>query len=157
MSDRVAATGRIAAPAHEVWRIVADPAHHVEIDGSGMLRAAVSAGLLTAAGQSFDMDMDRRPLGDIPGMAEYRVRCTVTRLVPGRLLEWAVRAAGKPPSGHVYGWQIEPAGDAACVVTNYCDWTNINGQLRAKFSWPVVPVGRLEQSVANLNRLATRE
>jgi len=127
---RVSATGRIAAPAHEVWLIVSDPTRHVEIDGSGILQAASDARLLTAAGQTFDMDMDRRPLGDIPNMAGYQVRCTVTRLVPDRLIEWAVRAAGKPASGHVYGWQIEPVGDTACLVTNYCDWTNISDQLR---------------------------
>jgi hypothetical protein len=156
-SDRVSATGRIAAPAHEIWLIVSDPARHVEIDGSGMLQAAPGARPLNAVGQTFDMDMDmdRRPLGDIPSMAEYQIRCTVTRLVPDRLIEWAVRAAGKPPSGHVYGWQIEPVGDAACLVTNYCDWTNISDQLRAKFSWPVVPVDRLEKSVANLKGIAS--
>jgi hypothetical protein len=155
--DRVSATGRIAAPAHEVWLIVSDPARHAEIDGSGMVQAASDATPLTAVGQTFEMDMDRRPLGDIPDMAEYKVRCTVTRLLPDRLIEWAVRAAGKPPGGHVYGWQIEPVGEAACLVTNYCDWTNISDQLRAKFSWPVVPVDRLEKSVANLKRIASPE
>ena len=90
-------------------------------------------------------------------MAEYKVRCTITRLVPDRLIEWAVRAAGKPPSGHVYGWQIEPVSDTACLVTNYCDWTNISDQLRAKFASPVVPVDRLEKSVANLKRMASPE
>lgn len=155
--DRVSATGRIAAPAHRVWLIVSDPARHVDIDGSGMLQAATDARPLTAVGQTFDMEMDRRPLGDIPDMAGYQVRCTVTRLVPGRLIEWAVRAAGKPPSGHVYGWHIEPLGDAACLVTNYCDWANISDQLRAKFSWPVVPADRLQKSVANLKRIASPE
>ena len=64
--DRVSATGRIAAPAHQVWLIVSDPARHVEIDGSGMLQAVADARHLTAVGQTFDMEMDRRPLGDIP-------------------------------------------------------------------------------------------
>ena len=153
--DRVSATGRITAPAHEVFLIVSNPARHVEIDGSGMLQGAPGAKPLTAVGETFDMDMDRRPLGDIPDMAEYKVRCTVTRLVPDRLVEWTVRAVGKPPSGHVYGWQIEPVTDTACVVTNYCDWTDINEALRAKFVWPVVPVDRLEKSVENLTRMTT--
>src|SRR5258708_8967620 len=138
-SARVSATGRIAAPAHEVWLIVSDPARHVEIDGSGMLQAAPDAGPLSAVGQTFDMDMDRRPLGDIPNMAEYQVRCTVTRLVPDRLIEWAVRAAGKPPSGHVYGWQIQPAGDPARLVPNHFDLTNISDPPPAEFSFPSEP------------------
>jgi hypothetical protein len=154
-TNRVSASRQIAAPAHRLFLIVSHPARHVDIDSSGMLQAAPGAQQLTAIGQTFDMDMDRRPLGDIPNMAEYKVRCTVTQLIPDRLIEWTVRAIGKPPAGHVYGWQIEPLTDGECLVTNYCDWTNISDELRAKFQWPVVPVDRLERSVENLERLAT--
>ena len=97
-ADRVTVTRRIAAPAHAIFVLVSDPARHVDIDGSGMLQAAPGATPLTAVGQTFDMDMDRRPLGDIPTMAEYTVRCTVTQLIPDRLIEWTVRAVGKPPA-----------------------------------------------------------
>ena len=155
-ADRVTVTRRIAAPAHAIFRLVSNPARHVDIDGSGMLQAASDAAPLTAVGQMFDMDMDRRPLGDIPNMAEYKVRCTVSQLIPDRLIEWTVRAVGKPPADHVYGWQIEADSDTACVVSNYCDWTNISDELRAKFRWPVVPVDRLQRSVENLDRLAAR-
>jgi Polyketide cyclase / dehydrase and lipid transport len=154
-ADRVTATRRIAAPAHAIFLLVSDPTRHVDIDGSGMLQAAPDTRPLTAVGQTFDMDMDRRPLGDIPNMAEYKVRCTVTQLIPDRLIEWTVRAVGKPPAGHVYGWQIEPLTDGECLVSNYCDWTNIGDELRERFRWPVVPVDRLENSVENLDRLAT--
>jgi hypothetical protein len=154
-ADRVTATRRIAAPTHAIFLLVSDPARHVDIDGSGMLQTAPGATPLTAVGQTFDMDMDRRPLGDIPNMAEYKVRCTVTQLIPDRLIEWTVRAVGKPPAGHVYGWEIEPLTDGECLVSNYCDWTNIGDELRARFRWPVVPVDRLENSVENLDRLAT--
>ena len=71
-ADRVTATRHISSPAHAIFLLVSDPARHVDIDGSGMLQAAPDAGPLTAIGQTFDMDMDRRPLGDIPTMAEYR-------------------------------------------------------------------------------------
>lgn len=152
---RVSATSRVPAPALRIWGLVSDPARHVEIDGSGMLQAARDARPLTAVGQTFDMDMDRRPLGDIPTMAEYKVRCTITRLIPQRLIEWTVRAEGKPPAGHLYGWEIESLADNECLVTNYCDWINISDELRAKFRWPVVPVDRLENSIANLARMAS--
>ena len=155
-ADRVTVTRRIAAPAHAIFVLVSNPARHVDLDGSGMLQAAPGARPLTAVGQTFDMDMDRRPLGDIPTMAEYTVRCTVTQLIPDRLIEWTVRAAGKPPAGHLYGWQIEPLTDGECLVTLYCDWTNISDELRARFRWPVVPADRLQRSVENLDRLATR-
>jgi len=41
-----------------------------------------------------------------------------------------------------------------CLVSHYCDWTNISDELRARFRWPVVPVHRLERSVRNLEMLA---
>ena len=111
-TDRVSVTRRIAAPASQLFQIVSNPAGHVDIDGSGMLEAATDARPLTAVGETFDIDMDREPLGDIPDMGKYKVRNTVTKIVPGRLFEWTVGGIDRPPSGHLYGWQLEPVGDA---------------------------------------------
>jgi hypothetical protein len=155
-SDRVSATRRIAAPASKLFQIVSNPAGHVEIDGSGMLEAAPDARQLGAVGETFDMDMDRVPLGDIPGMGKYQVRNTVTQIVPDSLFEWGVGSADRAPFGHVYGWLIEPVSDTECDVTNYCDWTNIPDEMRSRREWPVVPVQMLEKSVENLQRVATQ-
>jgi hypothetical protein len=155
-SERVSATRRIAAPASKVFAIVASPDGHVQIDGSGMLETSPAARPLTAVGDTFDMDMDRTPLNDIPGLVKYKVRNTVTQIVPDRLIEWNVGSAERGPMGHVYGWQIEPAGDAECDVTNYCDWTAISQETKDRRPWPVVPVEMLEKSVENLDRIATQ-
>ena len=155
--DRIAATRRIAAPASTLFQIVSSPAGHVQIDGSGMLEAAPDAKPLTEVGDTFDMDMDRTPLNDIPGLVKYKVRNTVTQFVPDRLIEWTVGSADRPPLGHVYGWQIEPVSDTESEVTNYCDWTGIPQGARARRPWPVVPVHMLEQSVENLERIATQD
>ena len=154
-ADRVSATRRIAAPAHEIFSIVSHPAGHVRIDGSGMVRAASDARPLTAVGETFEMDMDRRPLSDIPDLTDYRVRNTVTRLVPDRLIEWQVAGIDRSPIGHVYGWEIEPVGDSGCDVTNYCDWSAVGEKVRAFREWPVVPVEMLQRSVENLERIVT--
>ncbi|MEI8238417.1 MAG: polyketide cyclase [Actinomycetota bacterium] len=157
MSERVLASRRIAASAHELFLIVADPAGHVRIDGSGMLEAAADAAPLTAVGDTFDIHMDRTPLNDIPGLVKYSVRNTVTQIVPDRLIEWTIGAPDQPPLGHVYGWQLDPVSDHETDVTNYCDWTNITDELRSRGrTWPIVPVEMLEQSVAKLERIATK-
>jgi hypothetical protein len=153
--NRIAVTRRINAPASTIYGIVSSPAGHVDIDGSGMLEAAPDARPITAVGDTFDMDMDRAPLNDIPGLTKYKVRNTVTRIVPDRLFEWTIGGVDSPPLGHVYGWEIEPVGDDACDVTNYCDWTNISDELRAAREWPVVPRHMLEESVEKLDRRAT--
>jgi len=155
-AERVSVTRRIAAPADVVFRIVSNPAGHVQIDGSGMLESAPDTRPITAAGETFDMDMDRAPLGDIPEMGKYQVRNTVTQFVPDRLFEWTVGGVDRPPVGHLYGWQIEPVSETECDVTNYCDWTNIPEQARSGRSWPIVPVEMLERSVENLEQAATR-
>jgi uncharacterized protein YndB with AHSA1/START domain len=155
-AERVSATRRIAAPASAIYAIVSDPAGHVRIDGSGMLDAAPDARPVTAVGDTFDMEMDRTPLNDIPGLVKYSVRNTVTRLEPDRLVEWTIGSPDQPPLGHVYGWQLEPVDEGHTDVTNYCDWTNIVDALRARNrTWPIVPVEMLEESVAKLERIVT--
>ena len=153
--DRVSATRRIAAPAGRLFQIVATPSGQVAIDGSGMLEAAPDDRPLTTVGETFDMDMDRQPLGDIPNLTKYQVRNTVTRITPDRLIEWTIGFGDHPPFGHVYGWVLDPVGDAETDVTNYCDWSNASEEMRSGVTWPVVPVAMLEQSVENLDRMAT--
>jgi hypothetical protein len=156
-SERISATRRIAAPASKIFQIVSSPEGHIQIDGSGMLEASPDAKPLTAVGDTFDMDMDRTPLNDIPNLVKYNVRNTVTQFVPDRLIEWTVGSADRPPLGHVYGWQIEPVSDTESEVTNYCDWTAISQETKDRRPWPVVPVEMLEKSVRNLDRIATQE
>jgi len=157
-ASRISATRRIAAPARTLFEIVSSPEGHVRIDGSGMLEAAPEAVPVTAVGDTFDMDMDRTPLSDIPGLVKYKVRNTVTQFVPDRLLEWSVGTPERPNLyGHLYGWRIEPVSDAECDVTNYCDWTAVAQKYLDRRPWPVVPVEMLVKSVANLQRIAARE
>jgi hypothetical protein len=158
-TDRVSATRRIAAPAHELFLLVSSPEGHVQIDGSGMLVAAPDAQPLTAVGEHFDMDMDREPLGDIPEMGKYQVRNTVTQIIPDRLFEWGIGGKDWPPLGHVYGWQLDPVSDTETDVTNYCDWSAIGDEMRTRTEgrWPIVPLEMLERSVENLERIATSD
>jgi hypothetical protein len=150
---RAAATRRIAAPASEIFRIVADPLGHVRIDGSGMLVAAPDARVLTDVGQTFEMDMDRRPLGDYPDVAEYQVVNVVTALVPDRVVEWAPAPKGREGSGNRWGWELEPVSDTVTDVTNYTDWSATSDEARASGRFPIVPVEMFERSLDNLERL----
>ena len=155
-TERVSVTRRIAAPAGHLFRIVATPSGQVAIDGSGMLKAAPDDRLLTVVGETFDMDMDREPLGDIPNLTKYQVRNTVTQIIPNRLIEWTVGFGDHPPFGHVYGWELEPVEESQTDVTNYCDWSKADEGMRTGVTWPVVPVTMLQESVENLDRLVPR-
>jgi GNAT superfamily N-acetyltransferase len=149
---RVTATRIVGAPAVAIFDLVSDPDGHVRLDGSGMLVAAATRGRLSAVGDAFEMEMDREPLGDLP-MGRYRTRNVVTRLEPGRLLEWAVGSVDGQLLGHVYGYELGPVSEAETAVTSYCDWSGVSPAVRARMTWPVVPVDRLERSLVNLAAL----
>lgn len=166
MPDRLDVSRRIAATAERIFAIVADPRGHVDIDGSGMLLAAPDAKPLRAVGDTFEVEMDREPLGDLP-TGRYKVINTVTAFVPGVEVAWTVTPPGQPPAGHVWGYHLERINDEETEVTSYCDWSAVSAQRRERYvrradalrplSWPVVPASMLERSLANLERIATQE
>ena len=153
VDDRVTLTRRISAAPDAVFAVITDPRRHVDIDGSGMLVAAPDAQSLRAVGDTFDMDMDREPLGDLP-MGKYTVRNTVTKFVPDTTLEWNVGGVDQPPFGHVYGYELRAAGPTSTDVSLYCDWTGVRAS-RIRDRFPIVPVHMLEKSLDNLERIVT--
>ncbi len=155
-TNRVAVSRTVKADPAQVFRLVTDPEMHVRIDGSGMLEAAPGARRLEAVGDTFEMDMDRESLGDVP-MGKYKVVNTVTKIVPDAVLEWNVGSKEHGAFGHVYGWEITPVGDNETEVTNYCDWSGIPEKMRDRVTFPVVPVSMLEKSVDNLAALVMEE
>jgi uncharacterized protein YndB with AHSA1/START domain len=77
---RVTASTVVAAPAGEVFALLANPHRHHEFDGSGTLRGAVSGPDRLALGDRFGMDMKIK----LP----YRITNRVVELQPDRLIGW---------------------------------------------------------------------
>ena len=151
-SQRISVERVINAPAADIYALVTDPAGHVRIDGSGMLVEAPDAAPVSAVGDTFRMEMDREPLGDLP-MGRYAVINTVTAIEPDRLIEWAVGGEGRTPIGHVYGFRLEPVDDTTTTVTSYCDWSGLHPKLVGRIEFPVVPASMMEQTLARLDQL----
>jgi hypothetical protein len=148
-SERMLTSRRIPASASDVFCFITDPREQVRIDGSGMLVAAPDAQRLVAVGDSFEMDMDREPLGDVP-LGKYRVVNTVTKIIVDKQLEWNVAWPGSPPFGHVYGYLLEVVGSGETHVSSYCDWSAISDEWRGHIHFPVVPKWMLEMSLEKL-------
>jgi hypothetical protein len=64
--DSVSATRVISAPAEAIFAVLADPASHAAIDGTGWVRESLDSKALTAPGQMFRMSMyhPNRPDGN---------------------------------------------------------------------------------------------
>ena len=62
--EPVTVSRRIGAPAGEIFQVLADPRRHLGLDGSGMLRGAVTDGIVTGVGDVFVMKMYYSEQGD---------------------------------------------------------------------------------------------
>ena len=153
LDSRMSVELSIDASAARIFALITDPRAHVDIDGSGMLIATPGAAPVRAVGDTFEMSMDREPLGDLP-MGRYQVLNAVTAIEPDRLLEWSVGSVDRSPLGHVWGYELTPVDDASTTVTSYCDWSGLHEKLRGKLAFPIVPREMMEQSLVNLKALA---
>lgn len=147
---RVSVTREIPAGAEVIFAMITLPEGHVAMDGSGSLVSAPSNERLTKVGDTFLMDMDREPLGDIAGMGKYQVENEVVAIEHDRLLEWTVGMAGRPRVGHVYGIRLTPLDTSLTRVENYVDWSGVAEKYRERVQWPVVPGHMMEASLARL-------
>jgi hypothetical protein len=99
--------------------------------------------------------MDREALNDYP-LGRYDVTVTITTLVPDREIAWTVKGRIRPQVGHVYGYRLEPAGDAGTLVTSYYDWSSIHPHWREAGIFPVVSEGALRATLGILARTVAR-
>jgi hypothetical protein len=131
----VSVSRRIEAPADQLFALLANSANHPLIDGSGMVRHPAPGGVrVTGTGDSFMMDMHHERFGD------YQMRSFVVEYADGRVLTWeparvvTPAADGQPEeteSAHYrWGWELEPDGPGATLVTETFDCTRSPGELR---------------------------
>jgi uncharacterized protein YndB with AHSA1/START domain len=114
---QISVTATLDAPVERVFALLADPDRHPDLDGSGTVRASHTHLAITEVGDVFVMDMDN------PTRGHYRVENHVVRYEPDHALAWAPARPGQPPSGHVWGWVLEPDSDDRTLVTHYHDWS----------------------------------
>lgn len=107
----VSVTRNIAAPPEVIFDLLADPARHAEIDGSGMVQQNRGASERLALGSKFGMDMK---FGPIP----YRITNTVVEFEENRLIAWC--HFGK----HRWRYELEPRDDGTTDVTESFDYSH---------------------------------
>jgi hypothetical protein len=148
-TERLEVERTIAAEPSAIFRVLCDPKGHVAIDSSGMLMDA-TGDPVKAVGDSFVVHMDRQALNDYP-MGEYDVTVTIETFVRDRQIAWTILGQIRPPMGHVYGYQLQPA-EAGTLVTSYYDWSSIDAVWKDAGIFPVISEGALRATLGILAR-----
>jgi hypothetical protein len=152
-NERIEVQRMIPADPSAIFGVLCDPQGHVAIDSAGMLMDATGSPV-SAAGDSFVVHMDREALNDYP-LGEYDVTVTITTFEPDREIAWKILGAIRPPIGHIYGYQLEPA-EGGTIVTSYYDWSAIDSKWREAGIFPVISEGALRATLGILARTVAR-
>ncbi|KAA0024431.1 hypothetical protein [Antrihabitans cavernicola] len=151
MTDKfVQVTADVAPSAASIFAVLANPAKHVEMDGSGMLVLARAPEVITAVGQIFAMSMK-----DEQGRS-YEVDNHVAAFDADRHIAWLPGAAGAEPLGIRWDWVLEPT-ETDTRVTQRCDWSQVtNERYLATFTLPRVSAEKMRASIEKVADLASR-
>ncbi len=115
---RVTVSRRIEADPGTIFAILADPKRHTEIDGSEMLRGALTDSVVTGVGDDFVLNMHLERLG-----GPYQMANRVVEFEQDRRIAWEPRRydVEGPVGGHIWAYELEPDGENATVVTEIFD------------------------------------
>jgi hypothetical protein len=154
--DSVSATETIGASAEIIFTVLADPATHAAIDGTGWVREPLDREPLTAAGQIFRMAMfhPNHPDGDyqIANQIQVLDRPTAISWKPGYDTGDGTLGFG----GWVWRYDLAPAEPSGTAVTLSYDWSDVPDPVRQNIGFPPFPPDHLSNSLAHLADLATR-
>ena len=153
--DRVSATTVINAPADAIFAVLADPAQHAAIDGTGWVRETLDSEPLTGPGQIFRMSMyhPNHPDGN------YQTANRVQVFDPPRTISWEpgydTGGGTLGFGGWIWRYDLMPAGASTTTVTLTYDWSAVPDSLREHIGFPPFPPEHLANSLAHLAELVT--
>jgi uncharacterized protein YndB with AHSA1/START domain len=136
----VRATRDIAAPADQIFELIADPSQQPRWDGNDNLAHAESGQRVYGVGEVFVMTLTR-------GSAREN---HVVEFEEGRRIAWTPAEPGKRPPGHLWRWELEPIDPSRTRVTHTYDWTRLTDSNRLRRARATTP----ERLAASLDRLA---
>lgn len=153
--QNVSATLTVAVPTERVFAVLADPATHPAVDGTGWVQQPVDRAALTEVGQIFRMDMYHPDAQD----GNYQVANKVHVLDPPRAIGWLT---GYDPKGDGHlefgGWfwryDLVPSGPSATEVTLTYDWSAVPQSIREYIQFPPFGPEHLTNSLHHLAELA---
>lgn len=151
--DSVSASTVIDAPREAVFEVLADPAKHAAIDGTGWVGDPLDDQPLTAAGQIFRMSMYHPNHPD----GRYQMTNRVQVFDPPRTISWEPGNEADDGTLSFPGWtwryDLVPAGSTGTKVTLTYDWSEVSDSVREPIGFPPFPPAHLSNSLAHLEEL----
>ena len=154
-NDTTITTVTIPASAERVFGILADPATHQSIDGTGWVRESLDGECLTHVGQIFRIAMyhDNHP------NKNYEMANEVVVFDRPHAIAWqpGQDAAGDGKlsfGGWIWRYDIRDAGPSEAHVTLTYDWSAVPPELREHIQFPPFDGAHLENSLQHLSDLA---
>src|SRR6516162_9376370 len=136
----VSASREIAAAPERIFELIADPAAQPRWDGNDNLASAPAGQRVRRTGDVFTMTLTR---GDIR-------ENHVIEFEESRRIAWTPAEVGQAPPGHLWRWELEPAGASRTQVTHTYDWTELTDSKRR----PRARATTADRLRASLDRLA---
>jgi hypothetical protein len=149
--SRVAVSRRIEADAPTIFAIVADPTRHTEIDGSEMLRGALTDTAVAGVGDVFVLKMYLDRLGD------YEMANEVVEYEQDRRIVWEPRRhdIDETSGGHLWGYEFAPDGEHATVVTEIFDCARWREEDKPFIDYGREWIEAMTETLERLDQMAT--
>jgi hypothetical protein len=150
---QLAARTVIKAPAESIFAVLADPARHVAIDGTGWVQEPLDTQPISAPGQVFRMAMyhPNHPKGN------YEMANRIRIFEPPRAISWepGYDAGGGELrfGGWIWRYDLTPLGPSETEVTLSYDWSAVSDSTRRQIEFPPFSPDHLDQSLAHLTEL----
>jgi len=136
----VSASREIAATPERIFELIADPAQQPRWDGNDNLREAQTGQRVRRAGDVFTMTLTT-------GSVRQN---HVVEFEEARRIAWHPSEVGRRQPGHLWRWELAPAGDSRTLVIHTYDWSQLTDEKRVARARATTD-GRLQ---ASLDRLA---
>ncbi len=136
----VSASRDIAAPAEQIFELIADPAQQPHWDGNDNLAEAPAGQRIHAVDQVFTMTLTKGQVRENH----------VVEFEEGRRIAWLPSEPGRKPPGHLWRWEVEPLDESHSRVTHTYDWTRLTDPNRL----PRARATTVDRLQASLDRLA---
>ena len=139
----VSASRDIAAPAAEIFELIADPAQQPRWDGNDNLSEAAPGQRVHAVGDTFRMTLTNNAAVRVNRIVEFE---------EGHRIAWKPAPEGEPEPGHLWRWELSPVEGGTLVRHTY-DWTELEDPKRQERA-RATTADKLQASIDRLTALA---